>query len=69
MNNLLNIKTPAENQAKSLKCDFGLENIGLTNLRAVYWNLPPEALYEEIVFRNEGKITYQGPVVVSTGKP
>lgn len=68
MNNILNIKTPAENQAKSLKCDFDLENIGLTNLRAVYWNLPPESLYEEIVFRNEGKITHQGPIVVSTGK-
>ncbi len=68
MNNLLNIRTPAESQAKSLKCDFSLENIGLNNLRAVYWNLPAESLYEEIVFRNEGKITYQGPIVVNTGK-
>ena len=30
MNNLLNIKTPAEKQAKALKSDFGLENHGLT---------------------------------------
>jgi phosphoenolpyruvate carboxykinase (ATP) len=68
MNNLLNIKTPAEEQAGDLKSDFGLINHGLRNLRKAYWNLPTEALYEEIIFRNEGKITYQGPVVVNTGK-
>ena len=68
MNNLLNIKTPAENQASVLKSDFGLENHGLTNLRLAYWNLPPEALYEEIVFRMEGTISQQGPIVVNTGK-
>lgn len=68
MNNLLNIKTPAEDQANSLKCDFGLDTLGLHNLRKVYWNLPSEALYEEIVFRGEGKITHLGPIVVDTGK-
>jgi len=51
-----------------LKSDFGLENHGLTNLRLAYWNLPPEALYEEIVFRMEGTISQQGPIVVNTGK-
>ncbi|HLE53418.1 MAG TPA: phosphoenolpyruvate carboxykinase (ATP) [Anaerolineales bacterium] len=64
----MNIKTPAENQASVLKSDFGLENHGLTNLRLAYWNLPPEALYEEIVFRMEGTISQQGPIVVNTGK-
>ena len=68
MNNLLDIKTPAQAQAKELKSDYGLENHGLTNLRLAYWNLPTEALYEEIVFRNEGKISHKGPVVVNTGK-
>jgi phosphoenolpyruvate carboxykinase (ATP) len=57
MNNLLNIKTPAEDQAGALKSDYGLKNHGLRNLRKVYWNLPAEALYEEIVFRGEGAIT------------
>ena len=66
MNNLLKIKTPAQAQAAVLKSDFGLANHGLTNLNAVYWNLPPEALYEEIAFRGEGRIAYQGPVVVNT---
>jgi phosphoenolpyruvate carboxykinase (ATP) len=68
MNNLLNIRTPAQGQANALRSDYGLNNHGLTNLNNVYWNLPVEALYEEISFRGEGKITHQGPVVVNSGK-
>jgi phosphoenolpyruvate carboxykinase (ATP) len=68
MNNILDIKSPAEAQAQALKSDYGLENHGLTNLNKVYWNLPVEALYEEAVFRSEGKITREGPLVVNTGK-
>ncbi len=68
MNNLLQIKTPAQEQATALKCDYGLSNHGLTNLNCVYWNLPTEALYEEIVFRREGQISRMGPVVVKSGK-
>ncbi len=68
MNNLLNIKTPAEGQAGALKSDYGLENHGFRNLRKVYWNLPTEALYEEAIFRGEGQISQQGPLVVNSGK-
>ncbi len=68
MNNLLDIKTPAKSVATARKGDYGLENLGLTNLNKVYWNLTTEALYEEAVFRNEGKITLEGPLVVNTGK-
>lgn len=68
MNNLLNIKTPAEAEAKALKSDYGLDNHGISNLRMSYWNLPTEALYEEIAFRGEGRITRLGPVVAFTGK-
>lgn len=67
-NNLLGIRTPAEAEAQALKADFSLSHQGLTNLRLAYWNLPTEALYEEIVFRGEGRITRQGPVVVTSGK-
>ena len=67
MNNILDIKTPAEQQAAALRSDYGLEHHGLTNLRKVYWNLPSEALYEEAIFRNEGKISLLGPLVVNTG--
>ena len=67
-NNLLNIKTPAEDQAHDLKADYGLSYLGLRNLRQVYWNLPAEALYEEIVFRGEGRIVQGGPVLAYSGK-
>jgi len=68
MNNILNIKTPAESEASALKSDYGLDNHGLSNLRKVYWNLTTEALYEEVVFRQEAKISHLGPIVASTGK-
>jgi phosphoenolpyruvate carboxykinase (ATP) len=68
MNNILNIKTPAEGEASALKSDYGLDNHGLTNLRKAYWNLPTESLYEEVAFRKEGRITNQGPIVVNSGK-
>jgi phosphoenolpyruvate carboxykinase (ATP) len=67
MNNLLNIKTPAQGEALALKSDYGLEHHGITNLRQVYWNLPVEALYEEIAFRGEARISRQGPIVANTG--
>jgi len=68
MNNILDIKTPAQAEAAALKSDYGLENHGLSNVRMVYWNLPTEALYEEIAFRQEARITHLGPVVAFTGK-
>ncbi len=68
MINLLDIKTPAQPQAAALKSDYGLDNHGLFNVGGVYWNLPPEALYEEIVFRKEGTITRDGAIVMNTGK-
>jgi phosphoenolpyruvate carboxykinase (ATP) len=67
MNNLLGIRTPAQGEAQELKPDFGLENHGLVNLAHVYWNLPTEALYEEIIFRQEGRTTNQGALVVRSG--
>jgi len=68
MSNILNIQTPAEKQASELRADYGLENHGLTNLHATYWNLRRAALYEEIVFRGEGRISQGGAIVVNTGK-
>ena len=68
MNNILDIKTPAQGEAQAVKSDYGLDNHGLSNLRMAYWNLPTEALYEEIAFRREARITHQGPIVAFTGK-
>ncbi len=64
----LEFKTPATDEAMDLASDFRLKNQGLTDLDRVFWNLPETALYEEIVFRNEGKIVNGGPVLVKTGK-
>ncbi len=67
MNNLLDIRTPAQGQAWALKSDYALDNLGLSNLHQVYWNLPTEALYEEIAFRREASIAKLGPIVATTG--
>lgn len=68
MNNLLNIKTPAESVAQIRKADYNLSNQGIGNLHLAYWNLPMEALYEEAVFRGEGVTSAGGAFVVNTGK-
>ena len=64
----LEFKTPATNEAMDLASDFRLKNQGLTDLERVFWNLSDSALYEEIIFRNEGKIVNNGPLLVKTGK-
>jgi len=68
MNNMLNIKTPAEPIAQNRKADYDLSNHGIGNLRLAYWNLSMSALYEEAVFRGEGATAVGGPFVVNTGK-
>jgi phosphoenolpyruvate carboxykinase (ATP) len=68
VNNILNIKTPSEGQATSAQGDYGLDNLGLANLRQAYWNLSREALYEESIFRGEANIVRMGSLIVNTGK-
>ena len=65
--NYLGIKTPAAGEAAALKGQYLLANHGLQNLNAVYWNLSVPALYEEALFRREGRIAHMGPFVASTG--
>lgn len=64
----LEFDTPAIKEAMDLASDFRLKNQGLTGLDRVYWNLCDSALYEEIIFRNEGRIVNNGPIMVKTGK-
>jgi len=68
MNNLFKIPTPAAAQAGILKSDYGLENHGFFSTGLVYWNLPTEALVEEMIFRGEAKLSRHGAIVVNTGK-
>jgi phosphoenolpyruvate carboxykinase (ATP) len=65
---ILDLKTPALGEATKVKADYDLANYGFRNLHTVYWNLPPEALYEEAIFRSEGSLSQLGPLVVNTGK-
>jgi phosphoenolpyruvate carboxykinase (ATP) len=68
MNVYTDIPSPAMKEAGETASSYGLQNHGLTNLHRAYWNLPTPALYEEAIFRGEGRMSYQGPFVVSTGK-
>jgi phosphoenolpyruvate carboxykinase (ATP) len=68
MNNLLDIKTPAAGEAKAVGSEYGLSNHGLKNLGTVFWNLAAPALYEEALFRREGRVAHLGPFVCNTGK-
>jgi len=51
-----------------LKTHPGLETLGFRGLNHVYWQLNTPQLYEEAIKRNEGYISYQGPLVVTTGE-
>ncbi len=68
MTKYLKFETPALKHAGELASDYGLENHGLQHLDQVFWNLPEPALYEEAVFRGEGKMVHGGPFLVKTGK-
>ena len=47
--------------------DHGLDQHGLYNLNAAYWNLPTPELYEQAILRHEGSLAHMGPLVVRTG--
>jgi phosphoenolpyruvate carboxykinase (ATP) len=68
MSQYFEILSPAAREATQNASSYGLQNHGFVNLHRAYWNLPTAALYEEIVFRGEGRICHLGPVVVNTGK-
>ena len=68
MNNIFEIKTPAETFAQARRADFDLSHQGIRAERLTYWNLSTEALYEEAIFRGEGVTSQGGPLVAHTGK-
>jgi phosphoenolpyruvate carboxykinase (ATP) len=68
MNIYTDIPSPALKEAGLAASVYGLDNHGLRNLRRVYWNLTSPALYEEAVFRGEGRLGNHGPFLVNTGK-
>lgn len=68
MKHFLEIKTPAQSIAQERASSFTLKHQGFPKLNRVYWNLPVPALCEEIVFRGEGRLAADGPVLVDTGR-
>ena len=68
MSKYLKFKSPAEKEARVLASEFGIKNHGIQYAERIYWNLPDSSLYEEIVFRKEGRIAKSGPILVNTGK-
>src|SRR5579863_7197058 len=63
MNQVLDMEIPG-----IVHSSYRLENHGLRNPSAVYWNLSTAALYEEAIQRREGHIAHLGPLVVRTGE-
>src|SRR5260221_12508087 len=68
MNDLLNIKTPAESIAQTRKADYNLSKHAISSTRLEYWNLTTEALTEVAIFRKEGSVASGGPLIAHTGK-
>jgi len=64
----LGLASPASAEKDASASDYGLANHGLKNLNNVYWNLQTASLYEEIIFRSEGKMINEGPILMNTGK-
>jgi phosphoenolpyruvate carboxykinase (ATP) len=50
------------------KSSYGLDKLGITGARTVYWNLPPARLVELAVQRGEAKLAAEGPLVCLTGQ-
>jgi phosphoenolpyruvate carboxykinase (ATP) len=62
------MKTPAESIAEARKAEYDLSKQGIPDAHLTYWNLTTESLTEEAIFRNEGNIAGDGPLITNTGK-
>ncbi len=48
--------------------NYELSNYGISEPGAVYWNLEPKELYEEVKKRGEGDVSPEGVLLVKTGE-
>ena len=51
-----------------VRSNYGLENHGIVNAKAAYWNLGRSALVEAALSRGEGTMSQHGALVVLTGQ-
>ncbi|MBL8091452.1 MAG: phosphoenolpyruvate carboxykinase (ATP) [Anaerolineales bacterium] len=63
-----NHASPAESIAQARKANYDLAKLGISSVKNAYWNLTTESLTEEAIFRAEGNIASDGPLVAHTGK-
>jgi phosphoenolpyruvate carboxykinase (ATP) len=68
MEPVLNMKTPAESIAEARKAKHDFSKQAIPGARTAYWNLTTESLTEEAIFRSEGSIAGDGPLITNTGK-
>jgi phosphoenolpyruvate carboxykinase (ATP) len=50
------------------KSSHGLDKLGISSARTVYWNLPPARLIEQAIQRGEAQLAAEGPLVCRTGQ-
>ncbi|MBL8099948.1 MAG: phosphoenolpyruvate carboxykinase (ATP) [Anaerolineales bacterium] len=62
------LTSPAESIAQARKAEYDLAKLGISSVKNAYWNLTTESLTEEAIFRGEGNIASDGPLVAHTGK-
>ncbi|HCR72467.1 MAG TPA: phosphoenolpyruvate carboxykinase (ATP) [Anaerolineae bacterium] len=60
--------SPSHSIAQARKADYDLAKIGISSVKNAYWNLTTESLTEEAIYRHEGNIASDGPLVAHTGK-
>src|SRR5688572_33468968 len=68
MNSSQNQTSPANSIAQTRKADFDLAKLGISKVHQAYWKLTTESLTEEAIYRGEGNIASDGPLVAHTGK-
>ena len=50
------------------KSSYGLDKLGISGAKTVYWNLPPARLVELAIQRGEAQLAAEGPLVCRTGQ-
>jgi phosphoenolpyruvate carboxykinase (ATP) len=66
---MTSLRTQKVTQDKGHKrTSYGLDNYGITEVAATYWNLTTPELYEEIARRGEGIFSDHGALIVDTGE-